>query len=297
VSGGGYELSLERSTGLTHPRRTLRAKNVVLAAGVLGTVPLLMRCKAEGLLPNLSDRLGDFVRTNSEALLGVHAGPNAPDMSKGIAIAAGVHVDEATHIEIVRYNAGSDFMGTLGTVLTDGDGGPWMRRLRWTATVLRHPIQWLRSIVPVGWAKHTAILLVMQPVDNYLRLRWARRPWWPFRRGLRSERATAKPVPIYFPIAHEVARKMSERVDGFPQSCNLEVLLNVPTTAHILGGCPIGTSRDDGVIDDQCRVFGHEGLYVVDGSAMPSNLGVNPSLTITAVAEHAMSCIAPKNHD
>lgn len=293
LAAGGYELTLQRSTGLSHPRRTLRARNVVLAGGVLGTVPLLMRCKAQGLLPNLSDRLGDFVRTNSEALLGVRAGGDGPDMSRGIAIAAGVHIDESTHIEVVRYPEKSDFMGLLATVLTDGDGGPWLRRLRWVLNMVLHPLQALRSLVPFGWAKRTAILLVMQPVDNYLRLRWGRRWWWPLSRGLRSERSTARPVPIYFPVAHEIARKMAKHVDGSPQSCNLEVLFNVPTTAHILGGCPIGTSRDDGVIDDRCRVFGHDGLYVVDGSVLPSNLGVNPSLTIAAVAEHAMSCIAP----
>jgi cholesterol oxidase len=152
----------------------------------------------------------------------------------------------------------------------------------------------LRSLPPFGWAKKTAILLVMQPIDNYLRLFWKRRWFWPFQRGLASHRSTERPVPIYFPEAHRVARRMAQELDGIPQSCNLEVLLNVPTTAHILGGCPMGNSAAEGVIDDRCRVFGYEGLYVVDGSAIPSNLGVNPSLTITALAEYAMSQI-PEN--
>jgi cholesterol oxidase len=293
LGGGGYRLGLRRSTGLLHPRRELRARNVVLAAGVLGTVPLLMRCKAQGLLPGLSPRLGDVVRTNSEALLGVRSRRREVDLSKGIAIAAGVHVDDKTHVEIVRYNEGSDFMGLLGTVLTDGGDGPWRRRLRWLATMLRHPLAALRTMIPFGWAKKTAILLVMQPEDNHLRLAWRRRWWWPFRRGLRSERSTNRPVPIYFPVAHEIARRMAGRLDGIAESGLAEVLLNVPSTAHILGGCPMGTSADDGVIDARCRVFGHEGLYVIDGSALPANLGVNPSLTITAVAEHAMSFIPP----
>jgi cholesterol oxidase len=292
---GGYEIKMQRSIGLRRPRRALRAQHVVLAAGVLGTVPLLMRSKARGLLPNLSDRLGDYVRTNSEALIGVRTRRKDLDFSKGIAIAAGVHVDDKTHIEVVRYNEGSDFMGLLATLMADGEGGPWMRRLRWAATMVLHPIAALHSMIPFGWAKKTAILLVMQPVDNYLRLRWAKKPWKFFRRGLRSERSTDRPVPIYFPIAHDIARRMAKRVDGIPGSCNIEVLLNVPTTAHILGGCPMGTSAENGVIDECGRVFGYQGLYVVDGAAVPSNLGVNPSLTITAMAEHAMSHIPPRS--
>ena len=294
LPGGGYAVSMRRSVGFRHKKQVLRARQVVLAAGVLGTVPLLMRCKAQGLLPNLSQRLGHRVRTNSEALLGVRSRKPEVDMSKGIAIAAGVHIDPQTHVEVVRYNAGSDFMGLLGTVLTDGGGGPWRRRLRWLWTWLRHPLAGLRTAIPFGWAKKTAILLVMQPVDNYLRLRWGRRRLWPFARALRSERAMDKPVPIYFPVAHEIARRMAERLDGVPESGLLEVLFNVPSTAHILGGCPMGLSPAEGVIDERCRVFGHEGLYVVDGAAVPANLGVNPSLTIAAMAEHAMSFIPPR---
>jgi cholesterol oxidase len=288
---GGYELRLQRSIGLFRPRSVLRAQNVVLAAGVLGTVPLLMKSRADGFLSKLSPRLGDRVRTNSEALVGVRSTRQDVNMSQGIAIAAGVHVDKDTHIEVVRYSEGSDFLGLLSTVMTDGEGGPWRRRLRWLTNVFVHPLHFVRSAVPFGWAKKTAILLVMQPIDNYLRLFWKRRWFWPFRRGLGSERATDRPVPIYFPIAHDVAKRMARELDGIPQSCNLEVLLNVPTTAHILGGCPMGQTIESGVIDEQCKVFGYDGLYVVDGSAIPSNLGVNPSLTITALAEYAMSQI------
>lgn len=288
---GGYEVRLQRSIGLYRPHRTLRAKNVVLAAGVLGTVPLLMKSRADGFLPELSPRLGDHVRTNSEALVGVRSTRADVNMSHGIAIAAGVHVDKDTHIEVVRYSEGSDFLGFLSTVMTDGEGGPWRRRLRWLTNVIVHPGQFLRSVSPFGWAKKTAILLVMQPIDNYLRLFWKRRWYWPFARGLASQRSTDRPVPIYFPIAHDVARRMAHELDGIPQSCNLEVLLNVPTTAHILGGCPMGKSAEDGVIDEGCRVFGYQGLYVIDGSAIPSNLGVNPSLTIAALAEYAVSQI------
>jgi cholesterol oxidase len=292
LPGGGYELLLERTTGVVPRRRKLRAKKVVLSAGVLGTVPLLMHCKAQGTLPALSDRLGDRVRTNSETLLAVRGKKDGPPLGgKGIAIAGGVDIDENTHIEVVRYSPGSDFFGLLSTFLTDGDGGPWRRRLRWIGKILGHPLAWLKNLSPVGWAERTALLLVMQPIDNYLRLRWGRRPLWPFRRGLRSERATSDPIPVYFPIAHEVARRMAANTGGVAQSSNLEIIANVPTTAHILGGCPMGTSAENGVIDEACRVFGYEGLYVIDGSAIPANLGVNPSLTITALAEYAMSLI------
>lgn len=290
LPGGGYELTVQRTTSFFTRKQKLRARKVVLSAGVLGTVPLLMRCKAEGRLPHLSDRLGDRVRTNSETLLAVRARKNGPDLGgKGIAIAAGVDVDAHTHVEVVRYNPGSDFFGLLSTVLTDGDGGPWRRRLRWVGQILRHPIEWAKNLSPIGWAERTALLLVMQPIENYLRLRYARRPLFFFKRGLRSERATSDPIPVYFPVAHELARRMAAHTGGVPQSSNLEIIANVPTTAHILGGCPMGTSAENGVIDDQCRVFGYEGLYVIDGSAIPANLGVNPSLTITALAEYAMS--------
>ncbi len=297
LPGGGYELTLRQTTGVVPRRRRLRAKKVVLSAGVLGTVPLLMHCKTKGSLPALSDRLGDRVRTNSETLLGVRARKNGPELGgRGIAIAGGVDIDANTHIEVVRYSPGSDFFGLLSTALTDGDGGPWRRRARWLGHLLRHPLAWLKNLSTAGWAERTALLLVMQPIDNYLRLRWGRLPLWPFKRGIRSERATSDPIPVYFPIAHDVARRMAAHTGGIAQSSNLEIIANVPTTAHILGGCPMGSSAENGVIDEQCRVFGYEGLYVIDGSAIPANLGVNPSLTITALAEYAMSQIPNAPH-
>jgi cholesterol oxidase len=290
--GGGYELTLERVTGWLHPRRRLRAKNVVLSAGVLGTVPLLMRCKAEGWLPRLSDQLGDRVRTNSEAFVAVRANSEANALGgSGIAISAGINVDEKTHIEAVRYSAGSELIGFLATPLTDGDGGPWRRRWRWLGQLLRRPWQIFGRMFPRGWAQRSVLLMVMQPIENYLRLRLGRRPWWPFSLTVRSERATDQPIPTYFPVVHDIARQMSKNLGAEPQSSILDIALNVSTTAHILGGCPMGTSAVDGVIDDRCRVFGYEGLYVIDGSAVPANLGVNPSLTITALAEHAMAQI------
>ncbi|AKU95950.1 putative cholesterol oxidase [Labilithrix luteola] len=289
LEGGGYELTLERSTGWTHPRHTLRVRGVVVSGGSYGSVNLLMRCKERGSLGKLSGQLGRYLRTNSEAILGVRSRRDDVDYSRGIAITSGVFVDDKTHIEVVRYSAGSDALAPLATVLTDG-GGSVPRWLRWIGEVLRHPLQFLRSTVPFGWAKRTAILLVMQPVDNHLRYRLRRRWYWPFSKKLDSDRGDGPPAPVYIPVANLVAKKMAAKMgNGVPQSGLLEVLFGKATTAHVLGGCPIGQSPDDGVVDTKSRAFGYEDLYVVDGSIIPANLGVNPSLTITAMAEQAMT--------
>jgi len=252
----------------------------------------LMRCRERGSLPRVSGQLGNFVRTNSEALLAVRSRRDDVDYSKGIAITSGAFVDDTTHIEIVRYPAGSDSMSLLTTVLTD-DGSGMPRWLRWLGNVARHPFQFMKALVPFGWAKRTAILLVMQPVNNYLRYELRRRWYWPF--GKKLDTAVAdKPVPVYLPIANQVARRMAEKMDGIPQSGLIEVIFNKASTAHILGGCPIGLTPEDGAVDPAGKLFGYDRFYVVDGSIVPANLGVNPSLTITALAEHVMSEVPPK---
>jgi cholesterol oxidase len=271
----------------------MRARQVVISAGSLGTVELLMRCKDRGSLPRLSNALGEYVRTNSEALLGVRSRRTDVDHSRGIAITSGVYVDDKTHVECVRYGAGSDALAPLATVLTDG-GPPWPRWMRWIGEIAKSPLSFLRTLVPFGAAKHGIILLVMQPIDSHLRYVLRRSRVWPFAKKLDTERGEAAPVPVYFPLAQQIAKRMAEKMDGIPQSGIIEVLLDKATTAHILGGCPMGTSPDHGVVDTRSRAFGHEGLYIVDGSIIPANLGVNPSLTITAMAEYAMSQVPPK---
>ncbi len=294
LPGGGYEIATEKSTGFFHPRRTFTTRGVVVSAGSFGTVELLMRCKERGSLPKISSELGNFVRTNSEALLAVRSRKDDVDYSKGIAITSGALVDDTTHIEIVRYPAGSDAMAVLTTVLTD-DGPGMPRWLRWMGNVVRHPLQFVRSIVPFGWAKRSAILLVMQPVSSYLRYVLKRKWYWPFSKKVDTELAPgqAKP-PVYLPIANQIARRMAEKMDGVPQSGLIEVTMNKASTAHILGGCPIGATPEDGVVDTKSRLYGYDDFYVVDGSIIPANLGVNPSLTITAMAEHAMSHVPEK---
>ncbi len=294
---GGYRLHIEDSTRLWfRRRRTLSARQVVLSGGVMGTVPLLLRCQERGTLPDLSPQLGNYVRTNSEAILGVTARDSGADLSRGVAITSGIYVDQKTHVEVVRYPKGSDAMGMLATLLTDG--GPGLPRpLRWLLSCLRHPLDFLRTLWPFGWAQRTVILLVMQTLQNHMRMRLSRRWLFPFLKKLTTENDDAQKNPTYIPAANDAARALAKKMNGVPQSSLNEVLLDVPTTAHILGGCPMGRDRQSGVIDAGGRVFGYRGLYVIDGSMIGANLGVNPSLTITALAEHAMSQVPPRSDE
>jgi cholesterol oxidase len=288
---GGWEIHAVRSTAWLRRRpRVLRARGVVFAGGALGTTRLLLRCKARGSLPRLSDQLGNYVRTNSEALLGALAPDARIDFSEGIAITSGIDVDAQTHMEIVRHGKGQDFMSVLTTHLTP-DAPPWPRWARWLGAFVRHPLRSARAHLVRNWAVRTMVLLVMQPVESWMRLRLARRAGVEV---LRSENAHGPPPPAYIPIAHRIARRLADRIGGTPGNLLLEVLGNRSTTAHILGGAVMASDPSQGVCDAQGRVFGHEGLYVADGSAVPANLGVNPALTITALAEHVMSGV-PRN--
>ena len=290
---GGYTVHVERSTSrLFKNRRSLRAEHVILSGGVLGTVHLLLDCLERKLLPHLSPQLGNFVRTNNEALLGVSVGNSGRPITEGIAITSKVALDENTHLEPVRYAKGSDALSMISTLLTDG-GGSMPRAVRWLLTCVTHPIQFIRTLWPLGWASNTLILLVMQHIPGHLRVRLRRRWWWPFSRTLDSYAEGSK-MPRYIPAANEAAKSMATKLNGLAMSSVTEVLLDAPTTAHILGGCAMGETAEDGVIDAQNQVHGYPGLYVIDGSMIGANLGVNPSLTITALAERAMSFIPPK---
>lgn len=294
LEGGGYRLSWRHSTSRVFPDKgALTARKVVLSAGVLGTVSLLMQCREKGTLSGLSDQLGNVVRTNSEALLGITS-RSRRDLWEGVAITSKMEMDDVTHMEPCRFPPGSDALLVLGTILTDG--GPGMpRQLRWLGNALRHPLQFLRVTVPLGKARRSTVLLVMQTVDNHTRLVRRRQLLWPFKRALTSQPDRDQPgIPSYIPIANEVAREFAAELDAVPQSTLNDVLLNTSTTAHILGGCAIAASREHGVIDASGEVFGHPGLYVMDGSVIGANLGVNPSLTITALSEYLASKIPAK---
>lgn len=288
----GYRISAVRTTGLFGGlrRMTFETRGVVLAAGTLGTLSLLTRLKENGTLPNLSDSLGSRVRTNSETLIGVESRKKDADFSRGVAITSSIYVDESTHIEPVRFSSGNDAMSLLTGPLTDG-GGMVPRWMKFIGRILAHPVDALKTFSPAGWAKRSIILLVMQTHDNHLHVQRKRRILWPFSKGLTSRQASVNKNPTYIPIANEFARRLGKKINGIPTSSITESLINAPVTAHIMGGCAMGTN---GVINDRNQVAGYVNMLITDGSQIPENLGVNPSLSITAFAERAISFIPPK---
>jgi cholesterol oxidase len=290
---GGYRITFKRLTGVgPKTRQSLKAGAVVLAAGVLGTLELLLRCRERDSLPGLSPMLGEIVRTNSEVLAGATAKKSSDTHSYGVSITSSLFVNDKTHVQLVRYPAGSDLMGFFGGVITDG-GGKIPRPIKHIGMCLRHPLWFLRTLSLIGWGRRSVVLLVMQTLDNHITLR-LRRCWWALFRRVLASSTDNDPIPSYIPEANAAVRGMAERMNGVPQNAITESLLNIPMSAHILGGCIMGKDIASGVIDTRHRVFGYDNLYVVDASAIPANLGVNPSLTITAMAERAMSFIPPK---
>jgi cholesterol oxidase len=281
-AGGGYLVTTRRS-GSRLRRQAFRANQVVLAAGTLGTQRLLHRMRASGALPGVSTRLGELTRTNSESVLGARSLRADADFASGVAITSSFHPDEATHIQPVRYGRGSNAMGILQTVLVDG--GRW-RPLRWAAAFARHPWRNLRALNLRHWSEQTIIVLVMQSLDNSMRVVY-QRAWYGVRR-LTTRPGHGSPNPTWIPAGHRAARLLADEIRGMPGGAWSEVF-NVPVTAHIIGGAVIGTDPSHGVVDAYHRVFGHDGLHVVDGAAVSANLGVNPALTITAQAERAMA--------
>ncbi|MFI5931012.1 GMC oxidoreductase [Actinoplanes sp. NPDC051494] len=263
-------------------RRVLTAGQVVLAAGALGTQRLLHAMRDTGRMPALSARLGSLTRTNSEALLGAQTVrvPQDP-FSAGVAITSSFHPDPDTHIEPVRYGPGSNAMGLLTTLLVDG-GGRVPRPLRFLGQALRHPGLLARSLSNRRWSDRTIIALVMQSTDNSLTVRRTRRG------RLTTGPGHGPANPTWIPVGHDAVRRMARHIGGHPGGAVGDVF-DIPMTAHILGGATIGASPATGVVDAYQRVFGYPGLHVVDGSVIPANLGVNPSLTITALAERAIA--------
>jgi cholesterol oxidase len=287
----GYAVVTERTGAwVRKQRRTYTAANVVLAGGPLGTNKLLQRCRHFGSLPKISPRLGELVRTNSEAILAVTAPDDSVDYTKRVAISGSIYPDENTHIETVSYGHAGDAMSTLHTLLV-GDGTRVTRPLKLFFAALRHPVTFAKLFDPRGWSRRTIILLVMQTLDNAIALR--PRPGRLGAMRLQTEQDPNKPNPTFIPIANEAAEWIAKRIGGIPQSSVTEALANIPTTAHIMGGAVIGRSPEEGVVDERHRVFGYENLLVCDGSVVPANVGVNPSLTITALAERAMSFVPP----
>ncbi|MCD2188600.1 GMC oxidoreductase [Actinomycetospora soli] len=281
----GWEV-VTRPTRRGRRRRTVyTADQVILSAGTWGTQSLLHRLRDTGVLPSVSARLGHLTRTNSEALVGAmsrrapqRGGPR--DFTQGVAITSSWHPDADTHIEPCRYGYGSNAMGLLTTLMTDG-GGRVPRLVKMLGQGVRHPRTLLRSFDKRRWSERTVIALVMQSLDNSITVqrRFGR---------LVSRQGHGTPNPTWIPAANATTRRMAEIIDGDPGGTWGEAV-NMPMTAHFIGGCAIGSSPASGVIDAYQRLYGYEGLHVVDGSALSANLGVNPSLTITAQAERAMA--------
>lgn len=279
---GHYGIETAHTGVLKRKGRYFTADQVIIAAGTYGTQQLLQRMKSQGILPKLSAKLGSLTRTNSEAILGaMRWGREGDDHSRGLAITSSIHPDSHTHVEPVRYGPGSNAMGALSTLLIDGSTETrkvrrWAKLLQYA---LRHPVETSRLFWLRGWSQRSIVALVMQNRDNSIKLAW--------RRGrLRAQRGHGEANPQWIPLAHQATRLLAEETGGKPGGTWLD-LFNIPTTAHFLGGCVIADSPDTGVVDAYHRVFNYPGLHIMDGSAVSANLGVNPSLTITAQAERA----------
>ncbi|MCX6399988.1 MAG: GMC family oxidoreductase [Propionibacteriales bacterium] len=276
--GDGYVVETERSNGkLRKGRRTFTARQVVFAAAALGTQKLLHQLREDGTLPELSPRLGELTRSNSEAIIGVQS-KSRFDFAQGVAITSSIHPEEQTHVEVCTYGKGQNSLFAQTVPMIDGGA---FRFLRFLLSVVLHPLTMLRSMNLRRASERSVILLVMQSLDNSLTS---------FRKGgrLTTKQGTGEPNPDWIPLAHDIAREYAAKADADPGNVATDIF-NIPATAHYIGGCTIGDSRDTGVIDPYQRLYGYPGLHIADGSAITANLGVNPSLTITAQAERAMA--------
>ena len=279
----GYNITARsRGKGKTQ----FRAGGVVFAAGVLGTVDLLLKLKGSSL-PLLSDRVGYDIRTNNESLIGVVSLDREKDFSKGVAIGSILHTDENSHLEPVRYGEGSGFWRLAMLPLTPGKN-IFLRMGRMFRIWFSKPLDTARILFVRDWAKSTQILLFMQTLDSTLRFRRGRG-------GLKSSVDRGKNPTPFIPEAIDLASKFSAIVKGRPHVLALEPLFGTPSTAHILGGSVMGENASEGVIDANNRVYGYSNMYVCDGSMISANPGVNPALSIVAISERAMSKIPPKN--
>jgi cholesterol oxidase len=294
--GGRYAVTYRASTRLFKQTKTVYARNVIFSAGVMGTMKLLLTLRdVKKSLPKLSGRLGTMVRTNSEGLLGSVARRSDVNYSEGVAISSIYNHDEQTRIEPVRYPDGSSLMRFLAAPLIARDVSVPVRLLRFAAWALTHPLDFAKALLLPGWAHNVTILLVMQHADNRMRFRIGRSLFTLFRTGMVAEEEPGYTINAQVEGSHEITREFARRTNGIPLGSIGENLLGMPTTAHILGGAPIGKNAEEGVVDENFQIHHYPGLYIVDGSIMPANPGVNPSLTITALAEYAMSKVPVKS--
>ncbi len=287
-----YVVHTKRSAGISPKKdQVYYSKGIVVAGGVLGSVKLLMEQKyTYKTLPNLSERIGECVRTNSETLC--TATLSNQKLNNSISISSIFKPDENTYVEIAKYPNKSNFMRFLLTLATDKKGSNGLRIYHLAGNVLKHPKLFFRMFLNRNWAENSVIFLVMQTLDNKMNLQLKK---WPYRSKLKLVNREKQKVSAYIPIGQEIMHRFAEKANAHAQNSTLEMLFDIPSTAHILGGTPMGKSAEDGVIDKNFQVFNYPDFYVIDGSAMQSNPGVNPSLTITAMAEYAMSKVKERN--
>jgi len=290
---GGYRLNLRHPIKRFRKYPDLMARKVIVAAGVLGTLELLFRCRdVTRTLPGISAQLGQVVRTNSEAVVGALSRDQGVDLTRGTTISSHFYPDEHTHITQNRFPRGYSFMKWFTGPLVDHPH-PGVRSLKALAKILLNPLRMYRLWFKNGWHRRVTILTVMQHLDNRIAFRYGRRPWALFTRGLKSVAVKGKSAPTNLPVANQAAAVLARISGGEPLSVIIESVGNISMTAHILGGCHMGASAKDGVIDTSHRVFGYPGLYVINGASVSANIGANPSLTIAAMAERAMSLMPP----
>jgi cholesterol oxidase len=285
----GYEIKMQSPGLIRGKAKTLRAKGIIVSAGALDTNRLLANCKHRGSLANISDQLGQLVRTNSESILAVTMPDDSLELSKSVAISSSIHTDADTHIEVVTCGEKGDLLNLTATLLT-GEGTRRTRVFVLLRNAVRHPIKFLRTFWPFGWSRKSIVLLVMQSLDNAISFR-AKKRWFGGGVRLSTQQDAEKPNPTYIDAGNKAAAWIAEQNGGIAQSGLLEATANIPTTAHILGGAAIGSDAEHGVVDSEQRVFGYHNLLICDGSVVPANPGVNPSLTIAAMTERAMSKI------
>ena len=291
----GYRVTTQRpGVRWRRDRRTHIVGGVVFAGGTIGTNGLLADCKHRGSLPRISDRLGALVRTNSEAVVAVQF-PEDRGTWRDVAASSRIIVDGDTQIEFLTYGPNADLMGLFFTVLT-GDGRHPVRVLKWITGAVRHPRRLRSTLWPIGWSRRSLLMLVMQPRDNAITFE-ARRRRLSRGYGLRTRGDRDRPAPTFIDAGHTAAQWVAEQTGGIAHSSIFEALGNQPMTAHLLGGAVVGAGPSTGVLDEQLRVFGYENLIVCDAAALPANPGVNPALTITALAEHAMEHVPPAAGD
>jgi cholesterol oxidase len=290
-SDGLYTVETKKITSLFRKKSFYSARGIVVAAGTLGTLELLLKQKHKyKTLPGLSDKLGYELRTNAETLSAVSGAREK--LNNGLAITSVFHPDPQTHVEIVKYPDNSNAMKWFFGLSAESPGTITGRTWKLINKTVTHPVQFIKTVFNFKWSTNMVIFLAMQTVDNAMRMKWKGTL---FGGKMKIENRGQKKVPAYIPVGQEVMERYAEKVKGISQNILLEILFDRPTTAHILGGCPMSESSESGVVDKNLKVHGYPDFFITDGSVIQGNIGVNPSLTITAMAEYAMSLVPRKD--